>query len=204
MDEFPVNRGLTRTPSMCVSFPQFGRQRRVTATDPTPLAARGVRCRQATSYRASWADLAGVPEAPLAARIGVVPAQAWPWRGAGPRSGGGRADDADRRVGGDGPVCWPAYQPAAPIRRSRDGSLDDSHRRRRGRLPSVYRAATIDPQTGGGAFSSSGRASTMLVAVVVGTTRIAPKPAAVTMARNSASVRSRPPGAFTSISRSMR
>src|SRR5271166_555306 len=33
--------------------------------------------------------------------------------------------------------------------------------------PAVHRAATIDPQTGGGAFSSSGRASTMLVAVVV-------------------------------------
>jgi hypothetical protein len=190
---------------MYVSFPLFGRQRRVTATDPTPLAARGVRCRQATSYRATWADLAGVPEAPLAARIGVVPAQAWPWRGAGPRSGGGRADDADRRVGGDGPICWPAYHPAAPIRRSRDGSLDHSHRRAAAvDSPAVHRAATIDPQTGGGAFSSSGRTSTMLVAVVVGTTRIAAKPAVVTMERNSASVRSRPPGAFTSISRSMR
>ena len=52
--------------------------------------------------------------------------------------------------------------------------------------------------------AQAGRASIMLVAVVVGTTRIAPKPATVTMSRNSASVRSRPPGAFTSISRSIR
>jgi hypothetical protein len=53
-------------------------------------------------------------------------------------------------------------------------------------------------------FPFSGRASMVLVAVAVGTTGAAPNPAALSTAWNSASVRSRPPGVLTNISRSRR
>jgi hypothetical protein len=70
------------------------------------------------------------------------------------------------------PFGWPAYQPAGPSAVAGTVAWTTAIGAAAVDSPAVHRAATIDPQTGGGAFSSSGRASAMLVAVVVGTTRI--------------------------------
>src|ERR1700677_2701495 len=63
---------------------------------------------------ASLRLLAGVPEALLPARVGVVPAEARPKRRAGPRGSGRRADKAKRRAGGKGAARSPAITGTGP------------------------------------------------------------------------------------------
>src|ERR1700722_10595061 len=60
------------------------------------------RSRKAKPVRGSGALLAGVPEALPPARVGIVPAEAWPRSGAGPRRGRRRADEAEGRGGREG------------------------------------------------------------------------------------------------------
>src|ERR1700677_2030886 len=63
---------------------------------------------------ASLRLLAGVPEALLPARVGVVPAQARPGRRSGPRGRGRRADKAKRRAGRNGAARSPAITGTGP------------------------------------------------------------------------------------------
>src|SRR5271165_1718867 len=59
--------------------------------------------------------LASVPKPLLPAGVGIVPAQARPWRRSGPRGCGRRADEADRCAGRDGAAGSPAVAGPGPI-----------------------------------------------------------------------------------------
>ena len=68
---------------------------------------RPSRDRALTTRTNAKALLASVPEALAAAGVGIVPAQAWPWRRPGPRRGSRRADPTERRASRDRSAGWP-------------------------------------------------------------------------------------------------